>query len=243
MRIAITQTMPTPGNIRTNIENHCYYINRAADNNSDAIFFPELSLTGYEPQLAERLAIDPYDKILSPLSELSEIRNITVAAGIPIRAGSGVRIGMIIFQPFRERQIYSKMILHPDEIPYFTNGSEQLLIKIKDTIAAPAICYESLQQEHSKSAVMSGARVYIVSAAKSQSGMDKANEHFPRIARKHDMPVLISNSTGYCDNFFSCGQSAVWNNFGTCVARLNLLDEGFIIYDTVNREVFYRISD
>ena len=51
MKISIAQTRPIKGDIPANIEAHKRFINLAVSNGADAIFFPELSITGYEPEL------------------------------------------------------------------------------------------------------------------------------------------------------------------------------------------------
>ena len=52
MKICAAQTRPVKGNIQQNIENHKKLINLAVVNGADIIIFPELSITGYEPELA-----------------------------------------------------------------------------------------------------------------------------------------------------------------------------------------------
>jgi predicted amidohydrolase len=43
---------------KKNIDNHIKFIHIALSHHADAIFFPELSLTSYEPELAYDLAIN-----------------------------------------------------------------------------------------------------------------------------------------------------------------------------------------
>ena len=61
MKLAVAQTRPEAGNIDKNIEIHKSLIANAIANNVDLIVFPELSLTGYEPNLAKQLATDQND--------------------------------------------------------------------------------------------------------------------------------------------------------------------------------------
>lgn len=56
MKIAIAQTRPFKGDISANIETHKKLIELAISYKADTIFFPELSVTGYEPELAKDLA-------------------------------------------------------------------------------------------------------------------------------------------------------------------------------------------
>jgi hypothetical protein len=53
-----------------------------------------------------------------------------------------------------------------------------------------------LQPNHSEKAFQLGADIYIASVAKSQSGVDKAMRHYPEVAKKYAMPVLMANSVG-----------------------------------------------
>lgn len=62
MRIGIAQIRPSKGDIAANIERHLAFAGRAVSMNADAVFFPELSLTGYEPALAEKLATTQDDR-------------------------------------------------------------------------------------------------------------------------------------------------------------------------------------
>lgn len=56
MKICAAQTRPFKGDIQKNIDTHKKLINLAVSNGADLIFFPELSLTGYEPKLSKELA-------------------------------------------------------------------------------------------------------------------------------------------------------------------------------------------
>ena len=65
MKIAIAQIQALKGNIDSNIENHKKLIQLAVNNQVNAIFFSELSLTSYEPELAQQLVLKKEDPILS----------------------------------------------------------------------------------------------------------------------------------------------------------------------------------
>ena len=56
MKIAAAQIRPKKGDIEANILKHVDIIKLAATLKAEALFFPELSLTSYEPELAEALA-------------------------------------------------------------------------------------------------------------------------------------------------------------------------------------------
>ncbi|SEP14732.1 carbon-nitrogen hydrolase family protein [Paenibacillus sp. OV219] len=247
MKIAIAQMRPQKGNILQNIEKHKALISLAVSGQANAIFFPELSVTGYEPELAKDLATDKYDRRFDDFQHISDKHLITIGVGVPMKSISGILISMIIFQPNRSRQTYSKQKLHVDEFPYFVGGREQVLLTLDDIKIAPAICYESLQIEHAEQANELGADVYLASVAKSQNGISKATSHYPHLAKTYSMSVLMANCIGPCDNFESVGQTAVWNNQGNIVDQLNDTEEGILIYDvttkTIMKKQYLDVSD
>lgn len=235
MKIGVAQTRPIKGDIEKNIDSHQQFIDLAVSNRTDMIFFPELSLTGYEPKLAKTLATTPDDTRFDPFQTLSDRHHIRVGVGMPTRCDAGILISMILFQPNKPRQTYSKQILHADEFPYFVPGQEQIILTAEENTIAPAICYESLQLEHAAGAAESGASIYVASVAKSANGVAKAVKHYPEIAKRYSMTVLMSNCLGPCDDFESVGQSAVWNQDGTLVSQLDDATEALLIYDTESK--------
>ncbi|MBK8390248.1 MAG: carbon-nitrogen hydrolase family protein [Saprospiraceae bacterium] len=234
MRIGLAQIKPFKGDIVANIESHIKLLSQAKEMKADAVFFPELSITGYEPELAEELAMTAGDQRLEIIQQFSDHSNMIIGLGAPIKTDTGIRISMLIFQPSKAMQIYSKQQLHSDEFPYFENGDEQILLEFGDDCIAPAICFESLQENHAATAHQLGASIYLASVAKSQSGIDKAKIHYPMIAKKYQMPVLMVNSIGFCDQFLAIGQTAIWSKDGDLIGQLDDQTEGVLIFDTEN---------
>lgn len=97
MKICVAQTRPFRGDIRKNIDSHIRLINIAVSYNTGLIVFPELSLTGYEPGLAEVLATNHQDTIFDPLQQISDNSKITICVGMPTKTGSGILISMSFF--------------------------------------------------------------------------------------------------------------------------------------------------
>lgn len=236
MKICLVQAKSVKGDIEANIENHLRLIRLALTNKTDAIFFPELSLTGYEPALAAVLATTPDDARFAVFQQMSNANNITIGVGVPIRKAKGVEITMLIFQPNKPLLTYAKQQLHIDELPYFVEGNRQTLLWPYTLKLALAICYESLLVSHIQNAYALGAKVYLASVAKSQKGLDKAYAHYPIIAQQYQIPVLMVNCVGYCDTFYSVGGSAVWNKEGELVAVLDDISEGILVFDLESGE-------
>jgi predicted amidohydrolase len=242
MRIGVAQTRPVKGDIQGNIENHKKLIDLAVSNRADIVIFPELSLTGYEPALSRELATDQVDSRLDVFQDLSDTRLITIGVGLPTKNDANICISMVIFQPYTERQTYSKVYLHPDENAFFVSGQNPTSVIRNITNVALAICYELSVPEHSESAYKSGAEVYIASVAKSVDGVEKAVKTLSGIATRYSMTVLMSNSIGVCDGFECGGKTSIWNNKGILLGQLSDTDEGMLIIDTDTEELIERTA-
>ncbi|HEV7347008.1 carbon-nitrogen hydrolase family protein [Telluribacter sp.] len=232
MKLCVAQTRPYKGDIQSNIESHKKWIELALSYGADTIIFPELSITGYEPELAAALAMSPDDSRLDVFQEISDSRQVTLGVGVPTPAPAGTCISLALFQPNRPRQLYSKQYLHADEVPYFVSGPSTSGLAGTQGEIALAICYELSVPEHAEAAAKRGAGIYLASVAKSVEGVEKAHQRLAEIASTYAMTVLMANCVGHCDNFDCGGRSAVWNKQGVLVGELTGTDEGILIFDT-----------
>ncbi|MCC4616600.1 carbon-nitrogen hydrolase family protein [Xanthomonas campestris pv. asclepiadis] len=231
MKLVAAQILSAPGEIETNIGKHLDVIRLAAGKGADVVVFPELSLTGYEPGMAEALAVHPTDARLDAFQVLSDRHGMLIAVGAPTKGAKGTEIGMLCFQPGLERTAYSKQHLHPDELAFFSPGTEQRVLRQADHVLAPAICYESLQASHAEHAAELGAQVYLASVAKSERGVASAYRHYPATAKKHSMTVMMANCVGAADSFIGAGLSAIWNRDGERVCSADAFQEALVAYD------------
>ena len=164
MKIGIAQIKPLKGDIERNLDKHLKFINNALEKQPDLLMFPELSLTGYEPELARSLAIHSDDSRLTPLQEISNQYNIILCVGAPTINNDDLFISMIIFHPYKERVTYSKQYLYPSEEGIFTAGHTPCIIPYdEENRIAPAICYELSNSEHADYARQMNATAYMAS--------------------------------------------------------------------------------
>ncbi|MCP1338049.1 carbon-nitrogen hydrolase family protein [Idiomarina sp. M1R2S28] len=232
MKVCAAQFRPIAGDFQANCDKHLELIELAVTERADVLFFPELSLTGFEPRLADSHAIEVGDQRLDLFQECSNNYNLIIGVGMPIIAGSDVYIGMVWFTPGEVRRLYAKQQLHPDENPYFVPGHGQLLLERQGFKLTPAICYESLQMDHANDAAALSSDIYLASVAKPAGGVAKAMKHYPIVARSHNMFVIMANCVGPSDDFLSVGQSAVWNIRGEFLAQIDEESEGIVVLDT-----------
>ncbi|MEE4349831.1 MAG: carbon-nitrogen hydrolase family protein [Pacificimonas sp.] len=234
MILAAAQFRSKAGDVASNIDRHLQFADEANRHGADIIVFPELSLSGYEPTLAEGLETTADDTRFEPLKRHAQALTMTICAGMPLMTSGKPEIGMIVWQPDGRAETYGKQILHDDELPFFSSAKRNLTISIKGQCLVPAICYESLQTSHAEAASKGGANVYLASVAKPEGGMRKAVAHYPTMAKQHKMTVIVANAVGPSDNFVSVGQSAVWNSTGGCLGSCNETDEALLIADMPN---------
>jgi predicted amidohydrolase len=238
MKLCVAQTRPVRGDIAANVERHEGLI--ALAGGADVVFFPELSLTGYEPRLAKELAIDADDRRLDTFQTISDASGVTLGVGAPTRSVPGIRITLLVFQPHKARTSYSKRYLHPDEEPFFIPGKQAITLEVDRALIAPAICYELSVPEHSENAARRGASVYMASVAKTANGLDAAIPTLAAIAQAYSVTVLMANCVGECDGCECAGKTSIWNSRASLVAQLNACDEGILMIDTDTEEVVAR---
>lgn len=237
MKLSVAQIRSIAGDVPANLAKHVDAVHRAVELGAELVLFPELSLTGYDPALASRLATRMDDSRFDPLQTLSDAHAVVICAGMPLAADLGIEIGLLLFQFGTPRQAYSKQLLHADELPYFVCGDGQTLVRKGGHTMAPAICFESLQPQHANEAASLAADVYLASVAKSAAGISKAYTHYPLIAKRHNLTVVMANCLGPSDDFIGAGCSAAWNSQGKLVGQLDDRQEGVLVFDTVTQDI------
>ncbi|NML68362.1 carbon-nitrogen hydrolase family protein [Chryseobacterium sp. RP-3-3] len=237
MKIAAAQIKPVKGDILKNIENHKIVIEAAINKNVDLIIFPELSITGYEPELAEQLSIDYKDPILDVFQKMADENNISITVGMPTKFNNQLLISSIIFQPKKGREVYSKRHLFPTETAVFSKGDPFCQLEIVQNKISLAICYDLSDPMHSQEAYNSGSNIYTASVLNSVNGIDDDLAKLSNIAEKYHMHVLMANFTGESGGYECAGKSSVWNTNGSLLGQLNSDDEGILIVNTDNDRI------
>lgn len=213
-KIAVAQIPSDKGNVESNIKLHIQAINLAGKNAISLIVFPELSLTGYEPELAESLAFSVDDERLIKLSSVAKDNGTFVVLGAPLKSENKVEIGSIIISPEGETSTYSKMHLHPGEGDFFNAGSQLKTIEIENHKIAIAICADMNNPSHAQAYSENGATVYIGSVLITEGGYAEDTQKMANYAQQHNMLVAMANHNQPTGGWSPTGKSAIWNDKG-----------------------------
>lgn len=231
MKLVAAQLRSVAGDIEGNTQRHVLFIEAVAARSGAAVFFPELSLTGYEPRMAQQMAMTPDDARIAVFQEMADRHRMLIAVGAPYRGRHGTEIGMFVFRCDQAPAVYAKQILHVDELPFFSAGNTAMVFPLGNEVIAPAICYESLQASHACAAIDAGATVYLASVAKSARGVEAGYRHYGDLARQHGLTVMMANGVGPADDFVMPGRSAVWRDGGERVCSADSESDALVVYD------------
>jgi predicted amidohydrolase len=227
--IAAAQTIPYKGDVRKNIESHEKLILKAVDKKVDLIVFPEMSLTGYELDLAEELAFTLYDDRVDPIVSLAVKHNMIIIAGAPLRLDSNLFIGALIISPDRSISAYAKHHVHKSEAKVFKSGHLDPKIHLGEEHASLAICADITHTDHADNAAHSGSTLYLAGVFLTPEGIDKDTTKLKGYAKKHNMAVVMANYGGETGGIQSAGKSTIWSDTGGKVVGMDGVGEGLVI--------------
>ncbi|KAG0569350.1 hypothetical protein KC19_6G084500 [Ceratodon purpureus] len=225
--IAAAQTAPIGGDVHANIKQHVAMMQAAARHGVQLLVFPELSLTGYEPSLAPKLAVHADDDttllLLQPLREQAAMSGMTAVVGLPLslpgRPGC-VFIGALVLEPNGGVCVYTKQHLAPSEASVFEVGMGGAHAQVAGQQVAVAICYDTAHASHPAAAADIGASIYAAGIWSTPEEVDMIKARFEGHALRHHLTVVVANYGGpTAGGAPSGGGSAIWSALGTLVVK------------------------
>ncbi|MGL6257917.1 carbon-nitrogen hydrolase family protein [Vibrio sp. WXL210] len=238
VRVALAQYRAVKGNISDNVKRHEAFCASAVSLGANIIVFPELSLTGYELERLNELAVTPSSSPVQELSDIAVANGLTVIAGCPLASGQPKPyISAMIFHPSGEVDYYRKQYLHQGESEFCLAGDENYSFTIGQMKFALAVCADFTEPRHSLDAQASHVDVYLVSALISKNGFAADSDLLSSIASKCNLPVVLSNFVGETGGWSTAGQSSAWDRNGDRVIQGSQSQEGITICTISNDKV------
>ena len=232
-RIAVAQTTPVRGNVGANIDQHLLLARLAARQGARVVLFPELSLTGYELDLAADLGMREDSPVFGPLAEFAANHSVILIVGAPIRRESVLYLGALILYPDGRRELYTKQhlaafreqdapdgVVPPPEASVFEPGQHAPLVDFDGNVGALSVCYESMVASHPEAAAGQGARTYF----SSQFGIPDHIAFKIAVLQKHakrfGLLVPLANFGGATGGLPAGGGSGFWSEQGELLTQL-----------------------
>lgn len=217
--LCVAQYCSVAGDLDANIDRHLQVMRLAAEQGVTFLLFPELSLTGYEPSLAQALVQTPDAARLQPLRELAKQLRMTTQVGLPLRGDTrdSILIGALIFGADGTQTIYTKQHLHAGEKRVFSPGAGGALLNIGGERIALSICADFTHASHARAAAESGAGIYATSVLISENGYPHDSELLQGYAAELSLGVLMANYGSPSGGWACAGRSAFWAPGGRLV--------------------------
>jgi len=237
--ISLAQIPVARGDLRANLGHHLKMIEQSSNHNADIVVFPELSLIGYELDLAAELAFAPESSSFKELSQAAVESEVIVIAGcsLSFNIASKPAIGAVVCFPDGLVQFYSKQYLHKGEEKYCTCGFDDYFLDVNGYRIALAICADFSCPEHSQRARALGADIYIVSALISESGFDEDAKVLSGISAASKLPVLLSNHISNTGGWSACGNNSIWSAAGELVLCSDSKESCLVLCEVVGDKI------
>ena len=219
-RIAAAQVPSIRGDLDSNLEMHLDSISAAASQEVSVLIFPELSLMGYEPELAKAFELNPTDARLLPISELAQQHQMQIVTGASIMSGQKKPyLGAFVFGDDGSVRTYAKMHLGGNEPTYFTPGNTLMSLQSHGQVIGLSICADSSERSHPAAQASRGATVYAASVFLNAEWYTTESPRFARYAIDFGMICLIANHAASRGTLVSVGNSTIWASDGSLIAR------------------------
>ena len=217
--IAAAQITCLAGNIDVNIERHAQAVALAAKHHVNLLIFPELSLTGYELELARKLGLTLQDPRLEVLRTQAKRYNMTIVVGAPLGCSDGdaLYIGAVVFSPDGTLYSYTKQYLHGEEPDFFVPGQGGPQLNVGEKTLGLAICADIAEPSHPKYAADHGADIYGAGVLISEPGYEKESAMMRGYAEEHGMAVIMANHCAPTGGWTPAGKSAIWSELGHAI--------------------------
>ncbi|MBL1377388.1 carbon-nitrogen hydrolase family protein [Zobellella iuensis] len=228
--VGLAQIQAEKGDLVNNLKTHLEFIAASARLGADLVAFPELSLTGYELELAAELALEAGSSVLTELSRAAVRHRIVVVAGCPLKNGAGKPfIGAVICFSDGRVEYYAKQYLHPGEEQYCAPGHRNYQFPVKGHRVALAICADFGEARHGRDAKAAGAGFYLASALISEQGFAADSRMLSSLAARLAVPVLLCNHVGATGGWVACGNSGFWDGAGRPVFAARGANTGLVL--------------
>ncbi len=183
------------------------------------VVFPELSLTGYEPDAP---AISTDDALLMPIVEACAQTGSLALVGAPVDGEGGAsHIATLAIDGAGITVAYCKMWLGGAELDRFTPGAGPAVLEVDGWRLGLAICKDTGIPQHSSETAALDIDVYVAGVLETAEDAAVQDQRAQRVTTGHQVWVAVASFAGSTGGGFdqAAGRSAIWNPDDTVLAR------------------------
>lgn len=242
--VAIVQFASFFGDVRRGVIEHCRLIAEAADRGAALVLFPQLSLTGYEPEIIDlhSMRVDPDDGTLEPLAAVCRDRKVHALVGAPVcspdpsgRPGTLPEIAVLhISDTGAIRVVYRKRHLDFGEIGLFAPGHVPGRLIIDGWRLALAVGRDVTDPSLVAEEVTAGADAYLLTGMYLLGAESRISDDLRSVAVR-ELWALLAQYSGATGGGPACGTSGAWAPGGREVLRLGGTPELGVVTLTTSR--------
>lgn len=236
MRIAVVQLKSTLGEKEQNLKAVSSYAKKMAQKDVDIILFPEMSITGYDMDTIKSMSSSKGDKTYEAISKIAVENKIKIAIGLSDKRDNGLYNTLTVFG------FYQEIICQYDKTHLFTGepvkeqdhlafGDHLTIFKVNEFTAGLQICYDIRFPELSRSMVVDGANLLLVSAAWPEVRKEHWISLLKARAIENQCYVAAANRAGTDKELTFAGTSMIITPTGEIIKKLNISDEKVIYCD------------
>ncbi|HHU69357.1 MAG TPA: carbon-nitrogen hydrolase family protein [Thermoanaerobacterales bacterium] len=231
MKLGICQ-MSISDDIDLNAKKIVNFLDKAREQDIDLLVFPEMSLTGYNPDIILASNLNTIvDSCINRIREKGDSLKIGAVIGHAYNEGDKLYNRLSVILPGEGIYTYDKMHLVQAEGKYFEPGSKFLTFTYKDEMFGVMICRDQNDPKIAEELVKRGAQfIFIISAhyykPKEARWKLEKNRAIPITrAVENRVYVLLPNTVGSHLGMISLGNSLIADPDGAVVVSAGESEE------------------
>lgn len=229
LKVAVVQMSSIPGEVKKNREIIANYTAEASKQEVDIVITPELSNTGYDLSILDKINYN-FQEEIEYYSALSKHHNINLACGM-LEVENGTFFNSVIcFGTTGEILAkYRKINLFRKENDVFQKGNSAEILTLGDFKIGLSICYDIRFPELYRKLLNMGCNVILVSSAFPFPRLDHWKTLIKAQAILNQTYLLASNRVGTDNSIQFLGNSCIIDPWGTILSSCDETEEGLNI--------------
>ena len=225
LALAVAQPACRARDVAANVAQHARLVRWAG---GGVVVFPELSLTGYEPDAA---AVDPVDPVLAPLVAACAATGATALVGAPVADGpareagrTGRHLAVLGVDGAGVRVAYRKVCLGAAERASFEPGPGPRALEVGRWRLGLGVCRDTGVPAQVEATVALGVDAYVAGVCHHDHELAEQDARGAGIARRHGVAVALASFAGPTGGGFArtAGTSTIWGPDAGVLARASV---------------------